>query len=47
LLLNYNPEPQGEAIAFDLSGNGFYTLNERMKGKEQKLIYYKRATAKK
>lgn len=42
ILLNYNPEPQGEAISFDITGNGFYTINERMKGKEQKLIYYKR-----
>lgn len=42
IMLPYNPEPQGEAITFDLSGEGYYTVNERMKGKEQKLIFYKR-----
>jgi hypothetical protein len=41
-LLPYNPEPQGEGIAFTSTGDGYYTLNERMRGKEQKLIFYKR-----
>ena len=42
LVLPYKPEPQGEAIGFDITGNGYYTLNEKMRGKEQKLIFYKR-----
>jgi hypothetical protein len=42
IMLPYQPEPQGEAIAFTNSGDGYFTLNERMKGKEQKLIFYKR-----
>jgi hypothetical protein len=45
-LLPYEPEPQGEAIAFDHSGTGYYTLNERMRGKAQRLIFYKRANEK-
>lgn len=32
-------EPQGEAIAFDLEGNGYYTVSE---GKNQPIYYYER-----
>jgi hypothetical protein len=28
-LLNYNPEPQGEAIGFQLDGKAYYTISER------------------
>lgn len=42
IMLPYQPEPQGEAISFNNSGDGYYTLNERMRGKQQKLIFYKR-----
>ncbi len=41
-LLPYIPEPQGESIAWELNGNGFYTLSERNEPKEQILYYYKR-----
>jgi hypothetical protein len=41
-LLPYLPEPQGEAITFSHTGDGYYTINERMRGKEQTLIFYKR-----
>lgn len=42
LTLRYDPEPQGEAITFDSNGSGYYTINEKMRGKEQRLIFYKR-----
>jgi hypothetical protein len=42
LILQYDPEPQGEAITFDSKGIGYYTINEKMRGKAQQLIYYKR-----
>jgi len=32
-------EPQGEAIAFDIEGRGYYTVSE---GKKQPIYYYKR-----
>ncbi len=35
-------EPQGEAIAFDKEGNGFYTLSERANAPSVTLNYYKR-----
>jgi hypothetical protein len=41
VLLPYQPEPQGEAISF-MDSTGYFTINERMKDKEQKLIFYKR-----
>jgi len=40
--LPYDPEPQGEAICFDNKGKGYYTINEKMKKMEQKLVFYKR-----
>ncbi|HIY75425.1 MAG TPA: hypothetical protein H9825_04110 [Candidatus Sphingobacterium stercorigallinarum] len=36
----YQPEPQGEAIAFDHTGRGFYTLSERPLGLDAYLYYY-------
>lgn len=40
--LPYDPEPQGEAIAFDLAGKGYYTLSEQKKKLKQHLFFYKR-----
>jgi len=41
-LLPYAPEPQGEAIAFDLEGKGYYTLSEERDKTLQRLFFYKR-----
>ncbi len=41
-ILNYEREPQGEAIAWDRDGSGFYTLSETAKGIKGRLFYYKR-----
>lgn len=41
-VLPYIPEPQGEAITFSASGDGYFTINEKMRGKEQRLFFYKR-----
>jgi hypothetical protein len=38
----YDPEPQGEAIAFSRNGSGFYTLSENGKGERARLYFYKR-----
>ena len=40
--LPYFPEPQGEAITFDVTGAGYYTLNEVLKKNPQQLMFYKR-----
>jgi hypothetical protein len=40
--LPYTPEPQGEAIAFDPDGTGYYTLSEQKKKMAQHLYFYKR-----
>jgi hypothetical protein len=40
--LPYSPEPQGEAIAFDVKGAGYFTLNEELGKNPQQLIFYKR-----
>ncbi len=40
--LAYKAEPQGEAIAFDRIGKGFYTLSEQKKKVPQHLYFYKR-----
>jgi len=39
--LPYQLEPQGEAICFDHSGKGYYTLSEAAEGRDQILYYYK------
>lgn len=41
-VLNYTDEPQGEAIAFNLDGSGFYTLSEKIRGEKTYLYYYAR-----
>src|SRR5690606_3621291 len=40
--LYYTKEPQGESIAFNLDGSGFYTLSEKIKGEKSYLYYYAR-----
>lgn len=40
--LPYAEEPQGEAIAFDFGGNGYYTLSEAPYHKRPHLMFYKR-----
>lgn len=40
--LTYEREPQGESIAWQHDGSGFYTLSETVKDFRGKLIYYKR-----
>jgi hypothetical protein len=40
LRLNYAQEPQGEAIAFSLDGNGFYTISEKRNDVTPVVYYY-------
>lgn len=40
--LNYEEEPQGEAITWAADGSGFYTLSELNKGEKTYLYFYKR-----
>lgn len=40
--LPYQPEPQGEAIAFDCCGTGYFTLSEKRGGTTPQLNFYKR-----
>jgi hypothetical protein len=40
--LSYNREPQGESIAWQLDGAGFYTLSEAAKHYRGRLLFYKR-----
>ena len=46
VLLPYHQEPQGESIAFDYWGKGYYTLSEKAKGVKPALMFYKRIEAK-
>jgi len=41
-LLNYIPEPQGEAICWDLKETGFFTLSEKSWAKSQVLYFFKK-----
>jgi hypothetical protein len=41
--LPYEPEPQGESIAWALDGSGYFTLSENGKGERGRLYFYKRA----
>ena len=41
-LLRYNPEPQGESIAWETDGKGYFTLSEKNAMQDQVLYYYKR-----
>jgi hypothetical protein len=40
--LPYLPEAQGEAITFDVKGEGYFTMNEKFGKKPQRLMFYKR-----
>lgn len=40
--LPYATEPQGEAVAFDRSGRGYYTISESVNRKTPHLMFYKR-----
>jgi hypothetical protein len=40
--LPYIPEPQGEAITFDVNGEGYFTVNEEFSKNPQKLFFYRR-----
>lgn len=40
--LAYQPEPQGEAVAFARDGSGFFTLSEKAFSNTVKLNFYKR-----
>jgi hypothetical protein len=42
-ILPYIPEPQGESITWDLTGNGYFTLSEKNGLKVPELLYYKRS----
>jgi hypothetical protein len=42
MMLPYAPEPQGEAIAFDRTGKGYYTLSEERGKLPQRMLFYKR-----
>lgn len=42
MLLPYDPEPQGEAVTFDVDGEGYYTLSEERGKLPQRLFFYKR-----
>lgn len=44
--LAYKIEPQGEAICFDLSNKGYYTVSEERKDIEARLLFYPRLTSK-
>jgi len=41
-ILPYQVEPQGEAIAFDSNGTGFYTISERPFGLKSYLYFFER-----
>jgi hypothetical protein len=43
--VEYQKEPQGEAITWARDGNGFFTLSEVTKGKNVYLYFYKRNQA--
>jgi hypothetical protein len=41
-ILEYDKEPQGEAICWARDGKGYYTLSEKAEGEIGKLLFYKR-----
>jgi hypothetical protein len=45
-VLKYTQEPQGEAIAFNIDGSGFYTLSEKIPGEKTFLYFYAKQKAK-
>jgi hypothetical protein len=42
--LPYEPEPQGETIAWAGDGSGYFTLSENGKGERGKLLFYSRVS---
>lgn len=42
VVLPYHQEPQGESIAFDYHGKGYFTLSEKAKGVKPTLMFYQR-----
>lgn len=42
IMIPYDMEPQGEAIAWSFNGDGFYTLSELKKDKKSHLYFYQR-----
>lgn len=40
--LPYDREPQGESVAWSVSGDGYYTLSEQKKGESIHLMFYQR-----
>ena len=42
VLLDYQIEPQGEAVSFAVKNTGFFTLSERISGGPLNLYFYKR-----
>lgn len=42
IVLGYLPEPQGEAVCFANSNNGFFTLSEQLGSLPQQLYFYSR-----
>jgi hypothetical protein len=42
IILKYEPEPQGESIAWALDGSGYYTVSERREKEIPKLLFYQR-----
>lgn len=42
IILPYEPEPQGESIAWALDGSGYFTLSENGKGERGRLYFYQR-----
>jgi hypothetical protein len=42
-IVEYQKEPQGEAIAFSRTGSGFFTASEKTKGEKSYLYFYARS----
>jgi len=42
MILPYDEEPQGESIAWNEDGSGYYTLSEKKSGKKSFLYFYRR-----
>jgi hypothetical protein len=43
-LINYEVEPQGESICWNVEGTGFFTLSEKSWANEQILYFYKKVS---
>jgi hypothetical protein len=42
VVIPYLPEPQGEAVCFSISNNGYFTLSEKRFAADVKLYFYKK-----